>query len=699
VVDHSDKIVVPRPFPPPALLLVGLLLITGCEPPKPAGDPWEHAGFLRHVPGNSEGFLALRQPGPRWRELAPAWDALLAQPAIRTAGERSPAGQILTAFLAEPKTSALTAALGSAAEEEMFIVLGPGTAAQLSSLQQIKRIFEAARVRSLFTPPLPDGLAESDEPPPELLPENPATAAFSEVRVPLPPSMESALQHFVKNATVPPILIGMKTADGPGTVPGVLEAWAQNLPEKFPRDTVNVPPHGNFTRVRLPVSQLVPREAAVRARDLLAATIGDPYSATYIVRDLLAKPTVVSFGRAHGYFVVSVGTENLVELLAAGLEGSLASNPAIAPLAPLSGPETAVLFYADALVTGLAASPPPVGEYLDAALESALEFAPAGRIQPLREAAAPLRDQAAKLFQPRVAATAGIIRCENDRWRAEIFGGSFAPRLAKENATPLVPADARLAMLWTEHWEPDYAKQLLKFTAGAAAFSTQWLDTLGPVFLSPDRLSRDRALLAAIQGPATQINLVGTRLLDQALGRDVALAVGLDDRLPSVAMAASLRDRDAVGKLWEEMVASQTPRWPQPTAQSLPDGGASYEFPLPLVGPGLGLAVTIQNNRWILGSSGPLTRLLGATPAAATDQACVQSLHLETKPLADFARTWAAALRADPSLTTRAGEFLPSNPDTLEAAAAILATPRRFHYSARWEEQNLHRTLELAPSP
>lgn len=368
------------------MLVAGLLFVPGCQPPQPPADAWEHAGFLRHAPGNSEGFLALRQPGPRWREMAPAWEAVLAQPAIQTAAERSPAGQILTAFLAEPKAGTLAAALGSAAEEEMFVVLGPGTAAQLSSLQQIKRIFEAARIRNLFTPALPGGLDATEEPPPDLLPEETASAAFSEVRAPLPPAMETALQHFVKNAEAPPILIGMKSADGPGTVPGVLEAWAQNLPEKFPRDTVDVPPHGKITRVRLPISQFVPRDAAVRARDLLAATIGDPYSATYIVRDLLAKTTVVSFGRAHGYFVISVGTENLIDLLAAKVDGSLAANPAIAPLAPLFGPETTALFYADALITGLAASPPPVGEYLDAALESALEFAPAGRIRQIGRA-------------------------------------------------------------------------------------------------------------------------------------------------------------------------------------------------------------------------------------------------------------------------------------------------------------------------
>jgi len=684
---------------PLALLLAALLLAPGCSPPKPAPNNWEEAGFLRHVQGNAEGFLDLRHPGPRWRELAPAWSTLFAQPSIKTAAERSPAGQILTAVLADPRAGEWAAALGGASEEEMFVVLGPGTAAQLSSLQQVKRIFQAARVRNLFTPPLPDDVPEPAETPPELLPDNPATAAFSEVTTPLPPAMESALQHFVKNAAVPPILLGAKCPDGPGTLPALLEAWASSLPEKFPRDNVAVVPHGNFTRVRLPVSQLIPREASLRARDLLAATIGDPYSATYIVRDLLAKTTVVSFGRAHGYFVVSVGTENLPDLLAADLDASLAANPAVSRLAPLLGPEAAALFYADTLITGLAASPPPVGEYLDAALESALEFAAADRIRPLREAAAPLREQAAKLFEPRVAVTAGIIRRDQDCWRAEIFGGSFAPRLAAENAMPLVSLEPKLAMLWTEHWEPDYAKRLLGFSAGVAAFSTQWLDALGPVFLPPDRLTRARALVAAIQGPAMQINQAGAKLVDQALGQDMALAIGLDGRMPRVALGASLRDRDAVGQLWEEMVAGQTPRWPAPAAQTLPDGGASYEFPLPLPGAGLGVSVTIQNHRWILGTSGAFTRQIGASALAKGEEACVQAVQMETKPLAAFARSWAAALRADPSLSARTGDFLPSNPEILEAAAALLNTPHRFHYSARWEEKTLHRTLDLAPEP
>jgi hypothetical protein len=182
---------------------------------------------------------------------------------------------------------------------------------------------------------------------------------------------------------------------------------------------------------------LVPTNVAVRARDIIATNIGDVYAATYIVRDLLSKVTTLGFGWMHGHFVISIGTESGVPVLSDSPDRSLVGAPPVQRLEPLLGEGADILFYADPLVVSLAAAPPPVAEYLDAALEAALEFAPAPTIDPLRKAAGPLREQAAELFRPRFSAVSGVIRQKHESWQAELFGGSLAPRLALGNAAPL----------------------------------------------------------------------------------------------------------------------------------------------------------------------------------------------------------------------------------------------------------------------
>ena len=712
-----DKLSVHRHFPT-ALLVGALLAAGGCRKTEPGAvdDPWAATGFLRHVPAEAEGFLALQRPLDLWRSIAPAWQPLLEAPAVRAAWPTTAPGRLATAYLGTPTTAPLLAALEEAAREEVFVVLVTGTGAQLAALQQIKRLFEAARLRNLFTPLPPADAPPAADVPLEALPEDLASAAFTEVIVPLPPAMQESLEKFVRDGAIPPLLLGAKVPPD-SALPRLLEAWVKSLPEKIPRDRVDAGPHGTFTRVRVPVTLLVPTDVAVRARDILAANLGDPYAATYLIRDLLTKVTTLGFGHLHGYFVVSIGTESGLPVLATAPENSLLSTPAMQRLEPLLGTAPAALFYADPLVVSLAAAPPPVAEYLDAALESALEFAPAETIAPLRRAADQLRGQAAELFRPRVSAVGGLVQQTGDVWRAELFGGSFAPRLALGNAAPLVAPGPGVDLLWTEHWEEGYARRLLDFTGGLAAFSSGWLGALGPVFLDPAQQARADALLRLVGPPVEQLGHAAGRLIEGAIDPHVFFALSLDGRmppppllpaaaaqafLPRLAAGAGLRDREALTRGWQELTASaatNTARWPEPVTSANPGGGASYEYSVPLGGPDLGLTVTVTDQRWILGSSREFNQSLTTLPSPAAGRVSVQTVECTTPPFASFAAAWATALAAEPALASITGGPVLSDPGTLQAAARLLQTPRRFHYQAEWEEDMLHRILELAPEP
>lgn len=708
-------------MPRPPLLTVAAvafaLLAAACQrPAPPASEQWAGAGFIRHVRADAEGFLSVRRPGELLAALQPAWGALAGDPAVQAAWQRSALGTILDGVRAVPGSADLGASVPLAGAGEVFVVLGPGTTGQLAELQRIKRLFDAAAIRNLFTPP---GSAPPEAPEAELFPEEDLNAAaLSEVLVPMPPAMEAALQKFIKDAAVPPVLFGIRLPDGDNSLPDFLQGWVGRLPEKIPRDTVRVEPFGDFTRVRVPVSSLVQREPALRARALLAAQIGDPYTATYIIRDLLTKTTVVTFGRVHDHFVVSVGADTVEPFLAANFDQSLAATPDLGHVQPLLGPDDTAILYASTLITGLAAAPPPVGEYLDAALDAALEFAPAERIRPLREAAALLREQAAALFQPRVSATAGLLRRDGPAWRADLFGGSLAPRLASANAAPRSAGEATAALRWTEHWQDGYAPRLIDFGGDLADFAADWLDALGPVFLEPARLAQARAVIRAIEPPADDIRQSAASLLGTALGNDVALAIGLDGRmpgppfvsaaaagaaLPRIAIGAGLRDRAALDALWGEIrgakEASLGRPWPAPLTAQLPDGGATYSYPVPLAGPDLGVSVGIAQSRWFLGTSEPFVRLLAVSAAEPAREPSVQAIRLRTQPLAGFLSSWAGALGTDPGLASLLPPPLPSDPGTLKAVAALLDQPRLFDYAARWQDGTLHRTVSFGPEP
>ena len=245
----------------------------GCWPGPRSEETWREAGFARHLPADTEAFVSLHGPADRWTAVASAWTPLLKDPGLREAWLRAPAARIAEPFWSAPALPSLWQALGSAFDEEIFVSFGPGTASQLAALQQVKRLFEAARVRNLFTP-IPD----ADLVPPDAndlaaeLPDNLADAAFTEVMVPLPPAMQEALENFVRNAAVPPIVVGMKLPPDDRRLPVLLGDWVEGLPEKIPRDKFTAGDHGEFTRVRLPLMSIVPREAAVR--DLFQADAG-----------------------------------------------------------------------------------------------------------------------------------------------------------------------------------------------------------------------------------------------------------------------------------------------------------------------------------------------------------------------------------------------------------------------------------------
>lgn len=683
-------------------------------PSAPASDPWAPCPFARHLPSGTEGFLWIRNPGAVWRETAASWSPLLDDPGLRASWEREPTGRIAGAFLAAPKTPPILEALASATDHEMFVALGAGTGTQLAALQQIKRLFEAARLRNLFTPLAPEDAPRHENVPLEELPEDLASAAFTEVIVPLPPAMQETLEKFVRQSAVPPILIGMKIPRD-SSLPRLLDEWVAALPDKIPRDKVEAGKKGQLTRVRLPLSMLVPTAVAVCARDILGANIGDPYAATYILRDILSKVTTVSFGEMHGYFLISVGTENGLPASAEDSGESLADTPAMKRLEPALGDETVALFYADALAVSLAAAPPPISEYLDAAVESALEFAPAPAIEPLRVTAGTLRNQAAELFRSRVTAASGIVQHRAGTWRAELFGGSLAPRLASTNVASVLAPAPSVDLLWTEQWEEGYLQRLLDFGTGLASFSAEWVKALGPVFLDETQRARAEAILKLIEKPLAQLQHHAGKILGSALGTQMALAVSFDGTmppppllssaasqavLPRVALAASLRDRELLSRSWHEIAAAPdggVAPWPPPVATTN-SSGATYAYPMPLAGPDLSVATTVGTGFWILGTSRSFNETLGA-PATVTGNASVQTIEFSTAPLATFASSWSSALAADPSLASFTAGFFPENPATLAAAAEVLKTPRLFRYEAKWEQDMLHRVLVLRPQP
>jgi hypothetical protein len=270
--------------------------------------------------------------------------------------------------------------------------------------------------------------------------------------------------------------------------------------------------------------------------------------------------------------------------------------------------------------------------------------------------------------------------------------------------------------LWTESWEEGYARRLLDFTAGLAAFAADWIEALGPVFLDDTQQSRANALLQMVGKPVAQLEHTAGKLIDGALDPHVFFALALDGTvprppllpatvenalLPRLAAGAGLRDREALSRGWQELTAAgpDPARWPEPLVSSDPGGVESYEYPLPLGGPDLGLTVTVTGQRWILGSSRPFNQSVAALPSPAAGQVAVQTIELTTPPLATFAAACAAALTAEPSLAESIGKPVLSDPGTLEAAARVLQTPRRFRYEARWEKDMLHRVLELTPAP
>lgn len=697
------------------LLAALTLAVGGCGHGPRAGETWDDAGFVRHVAADTEAYVSVRQPAARWADLATAGQPLWSDPALRKSWWRSPAGKIAEPFFAAQPAEAWFEALAEAAEEEIFLAFGPGTAAQLASLQQIKRLFEAARVRNLFTPMpdsglVPPGTGELADDWPEDLKD----AAFTEVMVPLPPAMQEALENFVRHANIPPVLAGVKLSAEDQRLPSMLSAWVAQLPAKIPREEFAAGELGQFTRVRLPVMTVVPREAAVRARDFLAANIGDPLAATYIIRDLMGKTTTLCFGRAHGYFLVTVGLDDPRTALAESFEDSLPASGALDRLARLLEKEASAHFYANALLVSLAAAPPPVAEYLDAALESALEFAPAGKIRALREAATPLCRQAEELFHPRIAPLSGALRRQDDQWQGEIVGGSFAPRLAMENAAPLLATDGALALLWTEHWEAGYARRFAQFAAGVGGFADQWLEALGPVFL--EDAARDRAgrLLGLLAGGAAPFRGDDADLLEKTFDREVALAIGLDGImprspfapaaasraiLPRLAVAAGLRDRESLGTLRGVLAApakgNALPLLPPPVETTSAAGALTYTYPVPLAGPDLGPAVTLHQQRWVLGTSPSFTDLVAALPASPRGRSSVQSIQIDPATIADFAEAWAAALEGDSSIDWLIKGFMPSDPATLRAAAQLLRRCGPVSYEARWEKDNMYRLIRL----
>ena len=233
------------------------------------------------MPASSEGFFWCRHPAATWPDIATPASPLLNDPGLRESWRGTAPGRLFNAWLEAPRTPEILAALAPVTNDEIFLALGAGTGSQLAALQQVKRLFEVARLRNLFTPRPAEDAPPEENIPLESLPEDLAGAAFTEVITPLAPAMQEALEKFVRDAAVPPLLIGAKLPPD-SVLPRLVEEWVSTLPKKIPRDRVEAAEHGQFTRVRLPLTLLVPTNVAVRARDILAANIGDPYAATYI---------------------------------------------------------------------------------------------------------------------------------------------------------------------------------------------------------------------------------------------------------------------------------------------------------------------------------------------------------------------------------------------------------------------------------
>lgn len=696
------------------LALTLLLMAGGCgkkSAPETANDPWADFPFIRLLPAGTEAFVFLRDPAETWRAMD--WGPLLSDPGLQKWWQGTAPGRFADAIAASPKAATLREALTEAAENEMFIACAPGTGTQLAAWQQVKRLFEAARLRNLFTP-LPGETAPPEDLPLDGMPEDLSSAAFTEVIVPLPPSMQETLEKFVREAAVPPLILGAKIPPD-AALPRLLEEWVGSLPPKIPRDRVESGPDGTFVRVRFPITLVVPTDVALLARDMLAAAIGDPYAATYIVRDLLSKVTTLGFGNMHGYFVMTVGFESGMPSLDTTRDSPMVALPVVEKLAPLVSGATEGIFYADSLLVGLAAAPPPVAEYLDAAMESALEFAPAESIGPLRDRAEALRKQSAELFRPRTAAVSGLVQRESGAWRAEIFGGSLAPRLAAENAPPLFSPGGDIDFVWTENWGQGYARKLTDFAAGLAAFAAGWTGALGPVFLDDRRRPAAEAFLRLVGGPLEQLGPQAGTLLDRALGSQVGLAMSFDGTmpgppllpaaaekalLPRLSLAATLLDRGALVDGWQEWIAGDEGlNWPPPVTEAGNDGMATYGYPLPLGGPDVGIAVTLTDRRWLIGNSRAFNAKLAATPVTADDTAALQTIVATTAPLSVFASAWSQALAADPGLAAYTGGLIPRDPQTLSALAGLLSSPRQFRYTAKWEDELLHRVIALEPAP
>ena len=170
--------------------------------------------------------------------------------------------------------------------------------------------------------------------------------------------------------------------------------------------------------------------------------------------------------------------------------------------------------------------------------------------------------------------------------------------------------------------------------------------------------------------------------------------------LPRLAFGAALRDREALARGWEELTAdSGGSRWPVPVSSTEPDGAVTYEYPMPLGGPDLSAAVTIEGRRWLLGSSRAFNMKVASLPSPPAGRTAVQTIEFSTAPLATLTATWAQAMENDPSLAGFSGGLFPQSPQSLAAVAEVLKTPRRFRYEARWEDDVLHRVLELKAAP
>lgn len=641
-----------------ALLALGLLLPAACRrntPDVPAVDTWTHAGFLAQVPADAEAFLLFQQPREIFAELSRLLTPATNDPALRTVWQNSPWWPIAAEFHRAPAAAPLWPAWQDAAHHEFFVVLGTGAAAQLSDAQKIVRFFAAARLRNLFTPGAE--IMTDLEPVPLEPAENWSEAAFTEVMTPLPPAMEEALEKFVRDAAVPPLMLAAKISDT-SPLPTTVRTWMESLPPQIPRDEVTFPPHGNFSRVRIPLSLLVPSSAAIKARDILAAQIGDPYRASHIVRQLLSSPCVISCGRIGEYFVVTAGTEDGRPLLASEPERSLTTLPIVQQIQPWHGASTAALLYAAEPLVRQTSRPPPLHEYLDAAMESAYEFAPADRIKPLQSAAADLRRQIDHLFNPHIAPLAAALLRDNRTWTWQSFGGSLAPRFARENATPVFSTAAPAPVVWNENWQPGYAGHFLNFIDGLTHFISAWVEALRGVFPEP------LAFSGLPQLPVTPETLIW---INEAISPQFGLvaAARRNDAFPEFAVAAAVGDADSWNASTPALLRGAT----------LINDRALFAFPSTY-------AATAAN----------FVSSEGSSPG-------VQLMRMDTALLADSLSAWSAQLRSSPDNMTNLSDHWLFEPEAIDSLAAMFRTPRRITAATFWEDKMLRRTLTLEPTP